>query len=111
VQSIERLRLGVYEWLVDHELDRDAKFYTRDEWKARKEPFLADSALVLVFEGGLYRVMNGCDRDSIKLYGELEQSVRGFGYFSELGHAWNMGFYALPSRRLDPDICIYSEQI
>jgi hypothetical protein len=59
VQSIERLRLGVHDWLVNHELDRDAAFYTRDERKIRKEPFLPDSELVLVFEGGLYRVMNG----------------------------------------------------
>jgi hypothetical protein len=110
VQSIERLRLGVHEWLVNHELDRDATFFTRDEWRVRNEPYLADSELVLVFEGGLYRVMNGCDKNSIKLYDELEQFVRGLGYFFELGHAWNMGFYALPARRLHPDLRIYSEQ-
>ena len=65
MQSIERLKLRVHEWLVNRELVRDTRFYTRDEWMARKEPFLADSDLVLIFEGGLYRVMNGSDRDSI----------------------------------------------
>jgi hypothetical protein len=74
VKTIERLRLGVHEWLVSHELDRDGTFYTRDEWKARKEPFLADSELVLIFESGLYRVMNGCDGESIKR-SELEPRV------------------------------------
>jgi hypothetical protein len=96
MQSIDELRRGVRDWLVDHELCGDTAFYTRAEWKARKEPFLADSELILAFEGALYRVMNGCDKDSIKLYDEFQGFVRGFGYFFELGHAWNMGFYPLP---------------
>jgi len=110
MQSIERLRRGVHEWLIDHELDGDTAFYTREEWEARKEPYLAESALILVFEGGLFSVMNGHHEDSIKLYDDFEQFVRGFGYFFELGHAWSMGFYPLPAKRLHPGLRIYSEQ-
>jgi len=110
MQSTERFRRRVDEWLVEHELDRDTTFYTREEWTARNEPFLAHSDLVLVFEGGLYRVMNGCDEDSMKLYDEFEQFVRGFGYFFELGHAWSMGLYPLPAGSFHPGLRIYSEQ-
>ena len=62
MQSIERLRRGVKDWLIDHELEGDTTFFTRGEWEARKEPYLAESALILVFEGGLFNVMNGHQR-------------------------------------------------
>ncbi len=104
MQNIERLRRGVHQWLVDHELDRDTAFYTRKEWEARKEPYLARSELILVFEGGMFNVMNGHHEGSIKLYDEFEQFVRGFGHFFELGHAWSVGFYPLPTGRLHPDL-------
>jgi hypothetical protein len=110
VQSVERVRQRIHEWLVKHELDRDTRFYTREEWTARKEPYLADPELVLTFEGALYRVVNGCDRDSIKLYGQLERLARRLGFYFEIGHAWNMGFYPIPAKRLHPDLRICSEQ-
>jgi hypothetical protein len=94
--SIEELKEAVEAWLVDRELDRDTVFDSREEWKARNERYLADAELVLVFEGGLYSVMNGHHQDSIELYDEFEQLVRGLGYFFELGHAWSMGFYPRP---------------
>ncbi len=111
MQSIERLRREVRGWLVERELAGDTAFYTREEWEARKEPYLADSALILVFEGGLFNVMNGHHEGSIKLYHEFEQFVRGFGYFFELGHAWSMGFYSLPAKRRHPDLRIRAEQL
>jgi len=67
MQSIDKLRRGVRDWLVDHELDGDTRFYTRGEWRAWGEGHLADAALVLVFEGELFRVMNSHDEESIKL--------------------------------------------
>ena len=51
MQSAEKLRQRVHEWLVKHELDRDTRFYTPEEWKARKEPYLKNPELVLIFEG------------------------------------------------------------
>ena len=108
-ESIERLRSSVYEWLAEHELDGDTAFYTPEEWKAREEPYLADSALILVFEGELYRIMNGHHKDGIKMYNDFEQFVRGFGYFFELGHAWSIGFYPLPVGRFNPGLRVYSE--
>ena len=99
MQSIEGLKLRVHAWLANHELARNTRFYTREEWTARKEPSLADSDLALVIEGAPYRVMNGCDRHAIKLYDVLEKLVRRPGYYFKLGHAWSMGFYAFPARQ------------
>jgi hypothetical protein len=110
MQNIETLRHSVRLWLVDHELNGETAFYTREEWRARKEPYLADSPLILVFEGELFRVMNGHHEECSKLYDDFEQFVRGLGYFFELGHAWSMGFYPLPAGRLHPGLRIYSER-
>ena len=100
MERIEGLKQCVSRWLAEHELARDTRFCTREEWKARGEGFLADSSLVLVFEGALYSVVNGDHEDSIKLYGNLERLVHELGSFFELGHAWSMGFYPLSARRL-----------
>jgi hypothetical protein len=92
MESIERLRLGVHQWLVHHELDGDTSFFTPEEWCARGEEYGTDSKLILAFEGGLFSVMNGY-LDTRDLYDEFDRLVEGFGYFFELGNAWNMGFY------------------
>jgi hypothetical protein len=96
VQNIEKLREAVRKWLVKNELSRDTRFYTPDEWAARKEPYLTNSKLVLIFEGALYRIIYGHTAHSVKLYAELERIARRFGYYFEFGNAWNMGFYPLP---------------
>ncbi len=109
MQPIEKLKHGVYEWLVDHELDRDTRFYTPEEWQARDEPYLGSAELILVFEGGLFQIINGCHAANIPLYDDLVHFVQGHGYFFELGHTWSMGFYPLPARCLHPSLRIYSE--
>ncbi len=107
-QTIETLKRCLHDWLVDHELDRDTRFYTRDEWSARKEEYLADAALVLVFEGALYRVMNSHHAESIKLQDDLDQFVRCLGYFFELGHAWSIGFHPLRAAHPHPGLRIHA---
>jgi hypothetical protein len=98
MQPIERLKQRVEEWLIEHELNSNTTFYTGEGWKARGEAYLADSGLILVFEGELYRNVNGDHVDSIRVYNEFEGFVRRLGYFFELGHAWSMGFYPLPGQ-------------
>jgi hypothetical protein len=65
-QTIKNLRRDVHDRLVDHELHGDSRFYTREEWRAREEEYLAVAALVLVFEGELLRVMNSHHEQIIK---------------------------------------------
>ena len=109
-KGIEKLRRAIHEWLIDRELARDTAFYTREQWDAREEPYLAQSELVLVFEGGFYRVINDRHPENVTLYEEFQELVRGLGYFFEFGHAWNMGFYPLPVTSPHHGLRIYSEQ-
>jgi hypothetical protein len=110
MKGIDELQRTIHEWLVRHELNRDTAFYTKEQWQERKGPYLAESELVLVFEGELYRMVNDGHPENVALYRELEQLVRGLGYFFELGHAWNIGFYPLPAKVHRHGLRIYSEQ-
>ena len=103
MEPIEKLKREVREWLVSHQPDRDTAFYGPDEWRARNEPYLADAALILVFEGAMFSVMNGHRNDSRELYDEFTRFLRGSGYFFEFGHAWNMGFYPVPTNPFQPE--------
>lgn len=94
MHPIERLKFGVQEWLIHHELDGDTAFYSPEEWRARGELYGTDSKLVLVFEGGLFSLLNGY-LDCVELIDEFDRFVRGFGYFYEMGNAWNLGFYPI----------------
>lgn len=76
-------------WLAKKEMDGDTSFYTIEEWKRRKEPYLNDSEFVIVTEGGLYLMLNYGDPD------EFYDLVESFGYYFELGHSWNLGFYKI----------------
>jgi hypothetical protein len=72
------------------------KFYGRQEWKERGEPYGNDAILTIVIEeSGWYTVLNagdipGCDA-AVKRLEEL--STRNKVYH-ELGYAWSMHFYA-----------------
>ncbi len=57
MQPIEALEAAVRGWLIDRELDRDARFYRQEVCKARGEKSLADPSLVLVFEDAFYAIM------------------------------------------------------
>jgi len=74
-------------WLKKNELDGDIQFYTIDEWKQRNEEYLNDSEFVITTEGGLNFMLNYGDSD------EFYDLVDSFGYYCELGHSWNIGFY------------------
>lgn len=104
MQQIQLLRQAVQDWLASNDLALDTRFHTPREWAERKEPYLDRSELVLVFEGKLYRMINGCNADSVRVYAELEQLARRCGYYFEQGHAWNMGFYPLPAKPFQPDL-------
>jgi hypothetical protein len=74
-------------WLNKNSLDGDLHYYTIDEWRMRGEPYLNDSEFVIVTEGGLNYMLNYGDST------ELYELVESFGYYVELGHSWNFGFY------------------
>lgn len=104
--NIQRLRTAIEEWLIRNELDMDTHFYSMDEWRARKEQFLDDADLVLVFEGSLHTMLNyGGDTS------EFDDYIESFGYYYELGHSWNMGFYPIPDYDFRPLVGSYSQKL
>lgn len=104
--NIERLKIAVEEWLIRNELDIDTGFSSIEEWRARNEDFLNDAELVLVFEGGLYTMLNyGGDT------AEFDEYIESFGYFYELGHSWNMGFYPIPNYDYTTLIGSYAQKL
>ncbi len=80
--NIQRLRIAIEEWLIRNDLDMDTGFYSIEEWRERNEDYLNDAELVLVYEGGLYTMLNyGCDTQ------EFDDYIESFGYYYEgLGH-------------------------
>ena len=105
-KNIERLKVAIEEWLIRNELGTDSQFYEMKEWHSREEDWLNDADLVLVFEGGLYSLINdGCDTE------EFDDFIESFGYYYEQGHSWNMGFYPIPSYNSEPIRGSYSRKL
>ena len=54
-----------------------------------------NDTITMSFEGGMYRVVNyHWERPEMnKLYNEFMDLVGGYGYYFELGNAWNLALY------------------
>ena len=54
-----------------------------------------NDTITMSFEGGMYRVVNyHWERPEMnKLYNEFMDLVGGYGYYHELGNAWNLSLY------------------
>jgi hypothetical protein len=89
--QLNALKDALHEWLIRNELDGDIIFYSTAEWIKRGEEYLNNADLILVFEGNLYSLLNfGGDTE------EFDDYIESFGFYYELGNAWNMGFYQIP---------------
>lgn len=96
--QIEILREVFEEWLRVHDLDYDYSVYTRDEWLARGETIFGSdpttcAELVIAFDNQLVDILNYTGQWEVE--DELQDLASGFGYYFELGHHWNIGFYPL----------------
>ena len=88
---LERLKAALEEWLIRNDLDLDTNFYSIEDWRKREEDYHIDAELVLIYEGGLHDVLNYMGGSE-----EFDDYIESFGYYYELGHTWNMGFYPIP---------------
>ena len=89
MQNLERMRAAVTEWLIKEEILGDAFFIDIEEWRKRGESYGTESLLVLVFDGSNLHTMLNFGGDTQ----EFDDLVESFGFWYELGHSWNMGFY------------------
>lgn len=74
-------------WLTKNSLEGDVQYYEIKEWQKRGELYLNDAEFVITTEGGLSLLINY--GDSAEFYNLIES----FGYYLEMGHSWNFGFY------------------
>lgn len=108
--QIEVLREVFEEWLRIHDLDYDYQIYTCDEWKARGENVITGAELIIAFENQLIDILNWSGPWEVEE--ELQELASGFGYYFEMGHHWNIGFYPLDDWvPLPPESASYSEKL
>lgn len=91
--QIEILSEVFAEWLRLQGLDYDFWIYTQKEWAERKEDVLRGAELVLAFENQLVSILNYSGPWEVEE--ALQELAAGFGYYFEMGHHWNIGFYPL----------------
>lgn len=91
--QIEVLSEVFEEWLRSHDLDYDYWIYTHEEWARRGEEVLSGAELVIAFENQLVPILNYTGPWQVEE--ELQDLAGGFGYYFEMGHHWNIGFYPL----------------
>ena len=93
--SLAMLRNRVDAFLDENGLRGDARFYTRDEWRDRGEPYGRDALVTLVIDGSpMYEVMNGyLSVSEGSLFDRFEKMVASLGFHYELGFAWSVHFY------------------
>ncbi len=89
--QIDILKEAFEEWLQIHDLDYDFWIYTGDEWRARGEKVLQGAEAVIAFENQLVSILNYTGPWDVE--DELQDLAGGFGYYFEMGHHWNIGFY------------------
>jgi hypothetical protein len=87
--QLDVLREVFEEWLRIHEINYDFRFYTPEEWAAKEgaDHLLQGAELMLAFDNDLVNWLNL----GTSVPDELQDLSEGFGYYYELGHAWNMG--------------------
>jgi hypothetical protein len=92
-------------WLIKNEIDGDTHFYSIAEWRERGEDYLNESDLVITTEGGLNFKLNYGDTE------EFDDLVNSFGYYYEMGHSWNLGFYKLEDEETVSIAKTYSQKL
>ena len=90
-RNLARMRAALTEWMIKEDILGDAFFVDIKEWIARNEPYGTDSLLILVFDSSTLFTMLNQGGDTA----EFDDLIESFGFWYELGHTWNMGFYPI----------------
>lgn len=94
MSDLARFQTMLRDWLARNELDRDLRFYSAEDWRARTEEVLNTAEFVVTTEGGLHYLLNYNFADP--RVDQLQDLCESFGFWFELGHTWSLGFYRLP---------------
>ena len=105
-EHIQRLHDALNEWLIKNDLHGHSRFYSPEEWRLRDEAVHNNASLILVFEGNLHTFINHTG-DTF----EIDDFVESFGFFYELGHSWNVGFYPIDGYNFQTTPSSYKEKL
>jgi hypothetical protein len=73
----------------------DAKVYSHEEWKDRRETVGDTSYATMVMDGSpLYDIFNGYERDYRKAMEKLKEMLEKHDMYYEIGYAWTLHVYA-----------------
>lgn len=105
-ENLKRLQAALTEWMTKEDIIGDACFYSISDWQQRQEPYLDDSCLVLIFDSStLHTILNyGGDTE------EFDELIESFGFWYELGHSWNLGFYPIEGYDFSPSRGTYAQK-
>lgn len=120
-----RIALAIYEWCKSHDLwgdntiyfdghaitnsrywygspdeilseDEDARLYYYEDRNPRDYfEYVNPKTLSMSFEGDLYHVLNAYTPGWTKLEDQFRNLLQSFGYYYEMGHAWNLTLYKI----------------
>lgn len=76
--------------------EEDAPLYFYEEKNPRDYfEYVNPETLSMSFEGDLYSVLNAYCPGWTKLEDEFRKLIESFGYYYEMGHAWNLTLYKM----------------
>jgi len=89
-----KIKQCVMKYLAKHDLDYDARVYTREEWHEREERFGNDALVTIVTEGPLYLLLNdGDSREAEEEIDRFDKFLYSLGLWRELGYTWSVHLY------------------
>lgn len=100
----EKCAEEIINFLKENELFNDVNIYYNGkcvneegvtEGKKGSEYFdyANDETISISFEGGFYMIMNGHSQGSARIEEEFYDICSKYGYYYELGNAWNLSLY------------------
>lgn len=108
VGKFEYIAYKILELLLEYDCSTDVVFYfegkrlieTDKDWVIEEgylgsdyTEYANDDTLTMTFEGPFFEVMNY--GTNYELYDKFDKLLQSFGYYYELGNAWNLALYEI----------------
>ena len=106
--KFEYIAYKILELLLEYDCSTDVVFYfegkrlieTDKDWVIEEgylgsdyTEYANDDTLTMTFEGPFFEVMNY--GTNYELYDKFDKLLQSFGYYYELGNAWNLALYEI----------------
>lgn len=89
----EGLKEALQWWLKTHQMDSDARVYTRNEWRKRGETVGNEALVSIASEGPFYDFLNRAEAWEGTTERDYQAFLKRLGLFQERGYSWTVHFY------------------